>query len=341
MQKLNKNVSSGILRSIASLIKVGNSIPDTMEILVQIEKGKVKKALDKALIDIKQNDVSVGDAFRKEDIINEAEVFVIDNSRSALEAIESILSIRELGGNFEKTFLKLFAFPIFAVVIGLTIVYFMQPRFHDMVVSLATQVQLLKGIDVSEESKLMWYLEDRNLVLNIIVVYIISVILAVIWYFYTLEYNPKQIYKIFNLKTYDEVPFILMLMHNLQKAGLDQVRIFQVLRDTSPRKGWIKLFDLLEKQAQKGDYIFTIFEKYHFPKDIILVLKASEVSKTFWDNMGLLVTYIKDTNTNKHNFIDRAFGAYSNILAFAIILYFVAGLFMAMFSLQSLAMAMM
>ena len=341
MQKLSKNASSGILRSIISLIKVGNSIPSAMEILVQIEKGKIKKALEKTLKYIVEDDVSVGLAFKKEDIISESEVFVIDNSRSATEAIESILSIRELGGNFEKTFLKLFAFPLLAVIIGMTIVYFMQPRFHDMVVSLANQVHILKGIDVTEESRLMWYLEDREFVLFLIQIYIVSLIVIVIWYVYTLENNPKVIYKMFNLKTYDEVPFILMLMHNLQKAGLDQVRIFQILRDTSPRKGWVKLFDLLEKQAQKGDYIFTVFEQYHFPRDIILVLKASEVSKTFWDNMGLLVTYIKETNTNKHKFIDKTFGAYSNILGFAVILYFVSGLFMAMFSLQSLAMAMM
>jgi len=341
MQKLSKNASSGILRSIISLIKVGNSIPSAIEILVQIEKGKIKNALEKTLKYIVEDDMGVGSAFKKEDIIGESEVFVIDNSRSATEAIESILSIRELGGNFEKTFLKLFAFPLLAVIIGMTIVYFMQPRFHDMVISLATQVHLLKGIDVTEESKLMWYLEDRTFVLFLIQIYIVSLIIMIIWYIYTLENNPKVIYKIFNLKTYDEVPFILMLMHNLQKAGLDQVRIFQILRDTSPRRGWVKLFDLLEKQAQKGDYIYTVFEKYHFPRDIILVLKASEVSKTFWDNMGLLVTYIKETNTNKHNFIDKTFGAYSNILGFAIILYFVSGLFMAMFSLQSLAMAMM
>jgi len=341
MKKLNKSTSSGILRSIASLIKVGNSIPATLEILVQIEKGKVKKALEKSLKYIVEDDMSVGLAFKKEDILDEVEIFVIDNSRSSLEAIESILSIRDLGGNFEKTFLKLFAFPILAVIIGLTIIYFMQPRFHDMVVSLATQVKLLKGIDVTELSQLMWYLNDRPRDLLIMEIYIVVVVVSFIWYFITLENDPKTIYKIFNLKTYDEIPFILLLMHNLQKAGLDQVRIFQVLRDTSPRRGWVKLFDLLEKQAQKGEYIYTVFEKYHFPKDVILVLKASEVSKTFWDNMGLLVTYIKETNQHKHDFIDKTFGAYSNILGFAIILYFVSGLFMAMFSLQSLAMAMM
>jgi len=341
MKKLSKNASSSILRSTASLIKVGNSIPSALEILVQIEKGKTKKALERSLKNVIEDDMSIGNAFKSEDIVNGSEVFIIDNSRNALDAIESILSIRDLGGNFEKTFLKLFAFPMLAVIIGLTIVYFMQPRFHDMVMSLAQQVHILKGIDVSEDSQLMWYLEDRELVLLLIQIYIVFLVLIIVWYFYTLENHPKQIYKIFNLKTYDEVPFILMLMHNLQKSGMDQVRIFQVLRDTSPKKGWIKLFDLLEKQAQKGDYIFEVFEKYHFPKDIIIVLIASEVSKTFWDNMGLLVDYIKETNTNKHNFIDKTFGAYSNIFGFAIILYFVSGLFMAMFSLQALAMAMM
>jgi type II secretory pathway component PulF len=145
----------------------------------------------------------------------------------------------------------------------------------------------------------------------------------------------------FKLKSYDDIPIILMLIHNLQKVGLDQVRVFRILKEASPRAGWVKLFDGLEKQAIAGNYIYTVFEKYNFPRDVLLVLKSAEVSKTFWDNMGLLIDYVQDTNKAKHKSIMSMLGGFSTVTGFMIILYFVSGLFMAMFSLQNLSMAMM
>jgi len=132
-----------------------------------------------------------------------------------------------------------------------------------------------------------------------------------------------------------------MLIYNLQKVGLDQVRVYNLLKESSPKVGWIRLFDSLEKEAIAGRNIFTVFEKFNFPKDVILVLKSSEVSKTFWDNMGSLVTYVKETNIAKHKTINSMLGGFSTIAGFLIILYFVSGLFMAMFELQNLSMAMM
>jgi type II secretory pathway component PulF len=132
-----------------------------------------------------------------------------------------------------------------------------------------------------------------------------------------------------------------MLIYNLQKVGLDQVRVFNILKESSPRVGWIKLFDGLEKEAKEGRNIYVIFERYHFPKDVILVLKSAEVSKTFWDNMKALIEYVQDTNAGKHKSLKSIFGGLTTVSGFMIILYFVSGLFMAMFSLQNLSMAMM
>ena len=113
------------------------------------------------------------------------------------------------------------------------------------------------------------------------------------------------------------------------------------LKASSPKVGWVKLFDGLEKEAIAGRHIYTIFEKYSFPKDVILVLKSAEVSKTFWDNMSALIEYVQNTNTGKHKSLKNLFGGLTTVSGFLIILYFVSGLFMAMFSLQNLSMAMM
>jgi hypothetical protein len=237
--------------------------------------------------------------------------------------------------------MKLFAFPVIAVIIGLSIAYFAQPTFNGMVTSLVEQVQLAKGIDVSDETGLIWYLERRDITLYMLLGYIAFVITLLSSYFYYLRYKPEVIYRIFPLKAYDEVPYILMLIYNLQKVGLDQVRVFNILKESSPRVGWIKLFDLLEREATAGRMIHIIFEKYHFPKDVTIVLKSAEVSRTFWDNMAALIEYVQDANAVKHKNITAMFGGTSTVVGFLIILYFVAGLFMAMFSLQNLSMAMM
>ena len=338
---LNKEVSSGILRSFESLIKVGNSIPSAIEVLVQVESGKVRRILEKVHQNITKNDLSIGQALEKEGIIKDTEVFIIDRSTSALEAVTSILSIRELSGNFEKTILSLFAFPILAVMVGLLIAYAAQPTFHDMVYSLVEQVRVTKGIDVSDQTELMWYLESRTTTLYTLIGYIGLVIMLLSLYFYYLKYKPEVVYKVFPLKAYDDVPYILMLIYNLQKVGLDQVRVFNILKESSPKVGWIRLFDGLEKEARLGKHIHIIFEKYNFPKDVILVLKSAEVSKTFWDNMKTLITYVQDTNSGKHKSLKSIFGGFTTVSGFLIILYFVSGLFMAMFSLQNLSMAMM
>lgn len=339
-KRLPKEVSSGILRSFESLIKVGNSLPSALDVLIQVEKGKNKKILEKVHYNITKLDMSVGKALEKEGVIADSEVFVIDKSTSALEAVKSILAIREFSGNFEKTIIKIFAFPTIAVVIGLLIAYMAQPTFNDMIVSLVDQVKVTKGIDVSDEANLMWYLQRRDVTLYALIGYISFVISLLSLYFYYLRYKPEVIYRIFPLKAYDDVPFILMLIHNLQKVGLDQVRVFSILKDSSPRVGWIKLFDGLEREAVSGRMIHIVFERYYFPKDVTLVLKSAEVSRTFWDNMSALINYVKETNSAKHKFLS-SFGGISSVVGFLIILYFVAGLFMAMFSLQNLSMAMM
>ena len=237
--------------------------------------------------------------------------------------------------------MKLFAFPVIAVIIGLFIAHIAQPTFHDMVYSLVDQVRIAKGIDLSDQSDLMWYLEDKNITLYILEGYVVVLAILISTYFYYLKYKPEVIYKLLPLKAYDDVPYILMLIYNLQKVGLDQVRVYRILKEASPRIGWVKLFDNLEKEAMAGRFIYTVFERYSFPKDVVLVLKSAEVSKTFWDNMEALVVYVSETNHNKHKTITSLFGGFTTVAGFLIILYFVSGLFMAMFSLQNLAMSMM
>jgi type II secretory pathway component PulF len=338
---ISQEASNGILRSFSSLIKVGNSLPSALEVLIEVETGKNKKILEKVHNYVTKQDFSIGNALLKEGIIKHSEVFVVDRSTDALAAIDSILVIRQLSGNFEKSMIKIFAFPLVAVLIGLIIAYAAQPTFFNMVNSMVQQVKVIKGINIEEGAQLIWYLQSRTITLTIMQVYLTSLVSLISLYAYYLKYKPSIIYKIFPLKAYDDVPYILMLIYNLQKVGLDQVRVYALLKESSPRVGWIRLFESLEKEARAGRYIYTVFQRFNFPKDVVLVLKSSEVSKTFWDGMGALVTYVQETNESKHKLLNTLVGGFSTIAGFLIILYFVAGLFLAMFELQNLATSLM
>jgi hypothetical protein len=338
---ISKEQSNSILYSILALLKIGHSLPFCIEVLLQVEKGSLKKRYERIHYSIVKQDIPISQALAKEGILKNLEIVILDNSLNSIDAINSILEIRELSTNFEKTVLKLFTFPCIAFVIGLLIVYIAQPIFYDMVTTLVQQVEISRGIKLGDEASLMWYLEDRQLVLNIIKIYIFFIVFLIILYFYLREYYPDIIYKLIPLKSLDDIPLILMLMNNLQKSGLAQDRILRTLKEQSPKKGWIRLFSALLEENLHGNTIYNIFQGYGFPKNITAILKSSEISKTFWDNMYKLVRYIIEINLSRHKMINKTFGFMSTVCGFLIILYFLMGLFMAMFKLQSISMSIM
>jgi type II secretory pathway component PulF len=339
--KLNKNQSLGVLYSLKSILRIGHSLPNALKLLAQVEKGAVQKALEKVVHLIFENNVYPEEALEKFKIISRTEVHIIKNSTDAKEALHNIIEMREVSSRFEKSMASLLGFPVVAVVIGLIIAYAAQPTFFNMVNTLVKQVEVTKGVDISHEVDLMWYLQDRNFDMILLIVYVSVVFALIATYVYLNEHKPNVIYKIFNLKAYDDVPFILMMMYNLNRSGLDPKRIFGILSNTSPKKGWISLFNALEQKSIQGERLYEVFDAYGFPKDIIIILKSSEIGRTFWDNMESLIGYVKETNDHKNDMIKKLYGNVSTIVGYSIVIYFTVGLFMAMFSLQSISTSLM
>jgi len=339
--KINKNQSLSILYSLRSILKMGDSLPNAIKLLSQVEKGVIKQQLSKVVYLIFEANVYPEDALERFNIISKTEVFILRNSLDAKDAFSNIIKMREVSNRFEKSMMTLLGFPVIAVVIGLLIAYFAQPTFSDMVNTLVKQVQITKGVDISKDVELMWYLQSQSFDLMLLVGYIALVISLVLIYLYLLEYKPSALYKIFKLKAYDDVPYLLMMMNNLHKAGYDPKRIFEILAKTSLKKGWVPLFNLLEKESVAGGRLYTIFERYGFPQDIVLILKSSEIGKSYWDSMDALIEYVNDTNKQKNEMLKKVFGNVATVIGFSIVIYFTVGLFMAMFSLQSVSTSLM
>ena len=57
--------------------------------------------------------------------------------------------------------------------------------------------------------------------------------------------------------------------------------------------------------------------------------------------MDSLIDYVNETNKHKNEMIKRLFGNVSTVVGFGIVIYFTVGLFMAMFSLQSVSTSLM
>ena len=339
--KINKNQSLSILYSLRSILKMGNSLPNAIKLLSQVEKGAIKQVLSKVVYLIFDANVYPEDALARFNIISKTEVFILRNSLDAKEAFTNIIQMREISNRFEKSMITLLAFPLIAVIIGLLIAYFAQPTFYNMVDTLVKQVSITKGVDISDDVNLMWYLQDRNLDFMLLIGYITLIISLISLYLYLLEYKPNTLYRLFTLKAYDDVPYILMMMNNLHKAGFDPKKIFSILEKTSIKKGWISLFSMLKNESLEGRRLYVVFEKFGFPQDIVLILKSSEIGKSFWDNMDSLIDYVNETNKQKNEMIKKVFGNVSTIVGFSIVIYFTVGLFMAMFSLQSVSTALM
>lgn len=339
--KINKTQSLGILYSLRSILKMGHSLPNAIKLLSQVEKGNVQVVLTKVVYLIFDANLYPEEALARYGIISKTEIFILKNSLNAKDAISNIIQMREISNRFEKSMLSLLGFPVIAVVIGLLIAYFAQPTFYDMVNTLVKQVSVTKGIDISQDVELMWYLQDRNFDMLLLVGYVTTVVGLIILYLYLLEYKPQVLYKIFTLKAYDDIPYLLMTMNNLHKSGYDPKTLFDILVRTSIKKGWVPLFVLLEKEATRGGRLYSVFEKYGFPQDIILILKSAEIGKSFWDTMDSLIDYVNETNKHKNEMIKRLFGNVSTVVGFGIVIYFTVGLFMAMFSLQSVSTSLM
>jgi hypothetical protein len=101
------------------------------------------------------------------------------------------------------------------------------------------------------------------------------------------------------------------------------------------------LFRNLEYKSSKGEKLYEVFDTYGFPKDIIIILKSSEIGRTFWDNMDSLIAYVRETNEHRNEMIKKIYGNVSTIVGYGTIIYFTVGLFMAMFELQGISTSLM
>jgi len=96
----------------------------------------------------------------------------------------------------------------------------------------------------------------------------------------------------------------------------------------------------MRRQIESNKPLYEIFKKYNFPKQIYIIIKTSETSKSFWESFDGMIKYSEEINIVKNKQIVDRYKILSTMIGYSIIIFFGIGILLLMFSMQSIAMAM-
>lgn len=340
--KINKSDSLVILRSLRALMKLGNSLFRSLELQIDIEDGKNKKILEKLINQVKNHNKPTVDMMYKLGLINDDEKVILENNKDSKEAIIYIVNIREISSNFNKTMFSLLLFPIMSIFIGLGIAKFILPLISSPVKELIQIAQIKKGIELEETlniPNIFFYIHYPDSIDYITIIFSIFLFSIFAFYKYLEVNNPSVIYKIVSLKAFDDIPYIFILMKSLNAGGMDIYSISDKLYKSKINKGWKILFLRVKKRIEQNQMFYTVFKEFGFPKQLSVILKTAEKSKSFWDNFDDLIVYAKEVNIDKNKEVRERYSGVSKMLGYLIILYFLLGILLLMFSMQNIVTA--
>lgn len=342
-KKINKEDSTAILSSLKALMKLGNSLSQALDLQIEIEDGVNKKILSLITKKRDKENKQLDDLFLTYGIINDSERLILSYGKDTKVSVDYILSIRELSSNFNKTMVNLLMFPVISVFVGLGIAKFLLPVMAKPVNDFIKIAELKKGVSLDDTLNIpsaFFYIHHPEIIDIVIIVVILFFVSIFTGYKFLEKNNPSALYKIIPLKAYDDIPFVFTLMRSLNKGGLDSYRIYDILHKAKINRGWKLLFLKLKKQTERNKPIYTVFSDFSFPRQISVIIKTSVVSKSFWDNFDDMIEYSKEVNINKNKEILKRYGGLSNIVGYGIIMYFIVGILLLMFSMQNLISAM-
>jgi len=332
-----------MIKSIRALMALGNSLFEAVKLQEEIEVGKNAKILHTIVFLIEKRNQSIEKLFLQYNIINNSEYLILSNSKDTKEALENIIKIRSVSKNFNKTVITLIMFPIIAFFVGLGIAKFLLPAISKPVNDLIAVAKIKKGVDIDQTMNIpdvFFYIHHPEYI-NYIFVMAVAIIISLFFlYKYLEKNNPSLLYKFLPLKSFDDIPFIFILMRSLNKGGLDLYTIATILQNSNIDKGWRLFFLRLKKQIEKNGEIHSVFKAFGFPRQIYIIIKTSEKSKSLWESFDNMITYSQDINLIKNKEIVDRYKSVMTIVGYVEIIYFIIGILLLMLSMQNIIMAM-
>lgn len=340
--KISKEDSLIILRSIRSLMRLGNSLFESLQLQVEIEEGKNKKILEKIVTLIKRNKKTEV-VLLQYGLIGESEKLILEKSNDTKKSIDYILTIRDISSNFNKTLNAVLFFPILSGFVGLGIAKFLLPVISAPIMELVEIARIKNGVSIEETLNIppaFFYIHHPESIDLVILGYVAILVSFYLLYKFFEKNNPSVLYKIVPLKAYDDIPYVFTLMRSLNVGGMDIYNIATVLSKSKINKGWKLLFLKIKKKIEVNQKFYKVFQDFGFPKQLSVIIKTSENSKSFWENFDNMIEYAKEININKNKEIRDRYTGLAKMIGFTIIIYFLLGILLLMFSMQNIITAM-
>jgi len=201
--KMPKDDSTVILKSLRALMGLGNSLFEAIELQEEIEEKNNKKILKKIVYFVKNKNNKIEKQLLKYGMIDNSEYLILLHSKDAKEAINDIIKIRAISSNFIKTLITLILPIIIGLMVGLGIVHFLLPVIRKPVDQMIAIVQIKKGVELDSLlniPNIFFYIKHPESAVYIFFGFIALSILIVFSYLYFIKNKPYVIYKILKLK---------------------------------------------------------------------------------------------------------------------------------------------
>ncbi len=341
-KKISKRDSLTILKSIRALTRLGYSFAEAIKIQNTIEEGANKKIFNHIVLQIDVNNIPIEDVLLKYGVIGNSEYLILQNSKDIKQSLDNIIQIRSISNNFLKTITKLFVFPFVGLIVGLLVVHLLLPVIKKPVDELIQIAKIKHGVEIDSTlgiPKAFFYIQHPEWTYYIFGSIVIIILISIFAFKHYSQNNPSVLYKILPLKAYDDLPYIFILMRSLNKGGLDMYSIATILEKSKLNKGWKKFFKTIRKQVDDNKPLYVVFQKFNFPKQIYVILKTAESSKSFWETFDETIKYTEEMNKIKNEFLLNNFKGISVIVGYSFIIYFLLGVVLLMFSMQNVVTA--
>ena len=340
MKKANKNESLTILLGLRAALKLGLTIQEAIVLQSETSKGKIGRILVRASYLINKKRRRIADVFYQLGILSLEEKYILENAGMASkQAINEIIQLREIKGRFDKTLFSLLWFPFLAGIIGMSLVIFLYPKFNKPFQAIIEMAKI-RGITDLDTATGFWYVDHFYLVKYVLAIWIIAGLFLAATYLFLRKYYPDFVYRIFKLAAYDDIPYILTYMKILHNLGVPPIQIVNMLYNSNANPGWKKLFFKLKKAIANSKPVWYEFKRFGFPDEITLFMKYAEESKDFWGNIDNMIAFTFQKSIDGNEMLKRIWGPMSSYISYTIIIYFLTGILMFIFQLQSIATAM-
>lgn len=337
LKKVSKEKSTMFLYALKGALSRGLSIEKSIEMLSKTQPKPLNRYLKNIIFLIKKKNKKISDLLASYDILTKNEKIILEQAKDAKFAVSEIIKMRQIQGQFIKSFFTLIYFPILVLIFMPFLTKYMlslfQKPINDMLIILKQ-----KGIAFHYNiPKIFYYIYHPQWLTyqSIIIIVLAGGIIGS--YFYLLYYKPSVLYKILKPSAFDDMPYILNYMSALNKVGFPVEKIAEILGKSDIRPGWKTFFKNMQKRIKNGEKIYVEFRKMNFPEEIVTYIQYDELNGNFWNSIDELKELAINRNKEINTFLMSKLKGIFTMLAFAIIIYFLIGVILLNFNLMNIA----